>query len=85
MTGKPTIWFVRIGWSCGDGCCSESWYELSSSDNKYNGDDIPDIQKIRSMSQEQIIGFFAREYPDYALDLSKCNHDADYGDTDDGE
>lgn len=68
MTGKPTIWLEHQQWDCGDGCCSDSWYKVETSDWSKDAE-----TREHFYTKQDVVEFFNKYYPDYTLDWDKCS------------
>jgi hypothetical protein len=46
MNTEKTIWINHERWACGDGCCSDSWYNVTIENYWNDSEDRRDIQDI---------------------------------------
>jgi hypothetical protein len=67
MKPKTKIWLDRIEWNCGDGCCSETYYEINCNSGNISYRIHKQFDNIG-----EVIKFFGEEYPDYEIDIDAC-------------
>jgi hypothetical protein len=62
------IWVEFEEWDCGDGCCSDSWYEICTSDGM--GD--RELRDKYFNSKSEVVEYLTLEYPEHEVDIDKC-------------
>jgi len=62
------IWVELEEWDCGDGCCSDSWFNVCTDDSTHEGR----IHE-RFYSIEDAVKFLNKEYPHCEVDADKCS------------
>lgn len=63
-----TVWLDFNHWECGDGCCSESFYNAETSD----GFCREFIDKT-FLTKDEIVDYLNTEFPQYTIDWKRCN------------
>jgi hypothetical protein len=58
---KIKVEFYYQEWRCGDGCCSDSWYNM---DIYEDGEFVKTVEEIRSVWDEEDAKEFVKDYFD---------------------